>query len=339
MRNIIKISFFTIVAVLLLSCNGKNNLKVDISNIKKVPDYVRFEQKLFDIPLKDTLQGFTNLRDQYPDFFDLFTYKVIQIGGINNNHFNFYISKFITDSLITDVKAQTDKVFSDFKTIKKELNKAFKYYQYHFPDKPLPTIYTYISGFNQSIIVAENILGIGLDKYLGTDNDYYQQLANIQRYKIKNMKPEKVATDAMYGWLITEFEPPQNTNRLIDFMIYNGKMLYLLDALFPDTSDDLKIGYTKEQLQWVKDNELPMWTSIIENKMLYSNKRMDIIRYINDGPTTNGFPQKSPAKTGVWLGWQIVRKYMKEHPQVTLKKLINNHDYQQILSQSKYAPN
>ncbi len=337
MRNI-KISFLTIIILLLFSCNGKNNLKVNISNIKKVPDYVRFEQKLFDIPLKDTLQEFTNLRNQHPNFFDLFTYKVIQIGGINDSHFNFYISKFLTDSLITDVKAQTDKVFSDFKTIKKELNKAFKYYQYHFPQKPLPTIYTYISGFNQSIIVTENILGIGLDKYLGTDNDYYQQLANVQRYKIKNMKPEKVATDAMYGWLITEFEPSKNTNRLIDFMIYNGKILYLLDALFPDTSDDLKIGYTKEQLQWVKDNELPMWTSIVENKMLYSNKRMNIIRYINDGPTTNGFPQQSPAKTGVWLGWQIVRKYMKEHPQVTLQELIDNHDYQQILSQSKYAP-
>jgi len=65
---------------------------------------------------------------------------------------------------------------------------------------------------------------------------------------------------------------------------------------------------------------------------------MDIIRYINASPTTSGFPLDSPGRTGVWIGWQIVRKYMKNFPETTLSELMQNSDYQQILNDSKYFP-
>jgi hypothetical protein len=66
-----------------------------------------------------------------------------------------------------------------FKESERELIKAFKYYQYHFPYKELPVIYTMISGFNQSVVTAENIIGVSLDKYLGRDYNYYHQLSNV----------------------------------------------------------------------------------------------------------------------------------------------------------------
>jgi uncharacterized protein YjaZ len=81
-----------------------------------------------------------------------------------------------------------------------------------------------------------------------------------------------------------------------------------------------------------------MWGFLIEKKLLFSNQRMDIVRYINDGPTTSSFPLESPARTGVWLGWQIVRKYMDKNPEITLPELMKNNDYQAILNASGYFP-
>ena len=100
----------------------------------------------------------------------------------------------------------------------------------------------------------------------------------------------------------------------------------------------LKIGYTALQLDWCEKNEAQMWSQLIEQKMLYSNKRMDIIRYTNDGPTTSGFPLESPGRAGIWIGWQIVREYMDKFPETTLPELMKNSDYQQILNDSKYFP-
>ena len=81
-----------------------------------------------------------------------------------------------------------------------------------------------------------------------------------------------------------------------------------------------------------------MWNYLVEQKMLYSNKRMDILRYLNDGPYTTGFPLESPSRTGIWIGWQIIREYMKKYKEVTLEELMNKNDYQQILNDSRYYP-
>lgn len=331
---ILGISFL---ALLLFSCK-RNPHKVDISGIEKEVDVVRFEQQLFALPLQDTLNEFIKLRNNNPDFFDLFTWQIIRVGGIEEEQFPELMGAFMTDSLILDVKKQVEEKFSDFDKTEEELVKAFKYYRYHFPKKELPTVFTTISGFNQSVFTAENIIGISLDKYLGRDSEYYQQLSNVPLYKIKNMHPGKLVSDVAWGWAITEFSDNKETTTVLDNIVYNGKLMYLLDAMLPEMHDTLKIGYTARQLEWCENNEPQMWNYLVEEKLLYSNKRMDVNRYINDGPSTTGFPTDSPSRTGIWLGWQIVRQYMEQHKEMPLEELMKNTDYQQIVNESGYYP-
>lgn len=331
------ILFVLILAITLASCK-QNPLKVDISNIEAEVEVVRFDEELIVLEGKDTLQSWVELSNAHPDFFNLFTYRVIKVGGIQDEHFGDFMKAFITDSMIRDVKANTDKEFSGYHKLEKQLKKAFKYYSFHFPNKKLPTIYTYVSGFNQSIVTAENIIGISLDKYLGRDCKYYQQLSTIPQYKIQNMHKDKILSDVAYGWGITEFEEANSATNLLGNMVQKGQLMYLVDAMLPTMQDSFKIGYTSQEIEWCEMNEPQMWTYIIEKEMLYSSKRMDIIRYINDAPSTSGFPTDSPGRAGVWLGWQIVRAYMKQHPEITLAQLMANNNYQKILNDSGYNP-
>jgi len=332
---------FSILFAFLLfafSACKQNPLKVDISNSKKDIETVRFDHELFSVDTTNLQNSITALSNKYPDFFNLFTYKIIRIGGFENEHFFDYLALFLEDTLIINVKQTVDKEFADFDITAKELNKAFKYFQYHFPEKELPTIYAYVSGFNQSIVTAENLIGISLDKYLGRDCTYYKQLNHTPEYKITNMYKEKIPSDVAYAWGITEFGSDDKAVTLLDHMIYQGKMMYFVDALLPDEEDSVKIGYTANQIKWCRNNEAQMWNQLIEQKMLYSNKRMDIIRYTNPSPSTSGFPLESPGRAGVWLGWQIVRKYMTRFPEITLDSLMKEKNYQQILNDSEYFP-
>jgi len=337
MKLVKQLFFASIFFTILFSCKP-NPLKVNISDVKKDVQVVRFDQELFSINSDDTLKSITALSNKYPEFFDLFTYKVIQIGGIGDSLFVDRMKQFLTDTMILDVKKLVDAEFSDFGKTEKPINEAFKYYQYHFPGKELPTVYVYFSGFNQSVVTAENIIGISLDKYLGRECEYYRLLNSTPQYKILNMHKAKIVSDVAYAWGVTEFEHTNKATNVLDNMIHHGKLMYFVDAMLPEMHDSLKIGYTAPQLDWCKKNEAQMWSQLIENKMLYSNKRMDIIRYINASPTTSGFPLESPGRTGVWIGWQIVRQYMKKFPETTLADLMQNSDYQKILNDSKYFP-
>ncbi|WP_347840050.1 hypothetical protein [uncultured Draconibacterium sp.] len=326
-----------VIALLFFACK-RNTLKVSISDIAQEVEVVPFGEALFALDGKDTLAAMAELSNAHPDFFKLYTYRVIQVGGLGDTLFPELMRLFLTDSLITDVKTKTDSVFSKPTELSNDLKKAFKYYSHHFPEKELPTIYTYISGFNQSVVTAENIIGISLDKYLGRNCLYYQQLNTTPQYKILNMHKDKILSDVAFAWGNTEFEHADRATNLLSNMIEKGKLMYLVDAMLPDMEDSLKIGYTTQQLEWCQMNEPQMWTYLIEHEMLYTTKRMNIIRYINPAPTTSGFPLDSPGRTGVWIGWQIVRQYMKKHPEVTLPELMANYDFQQILNDSGYNP-
>jgi len=85
-------------------------------------------------------------------------------------------------------------------------------------------------------------------------------------------------------------------------------------------------------------NEAKMWTYLAEHKMLFTTDRMSIKRFNDDGPYTAAFSEESPARTGVWIGWQIVRSYMKLNKEIKLSDLMNNSNYQSILNQSGYQP-
>ena len=106
----------------------------------------------------------------------------------------------------------------------------------------------------------------------------------------------------------------------------------------PDMEDTLKIGFTKKQVDWCEKHEKDIWGLLIKNKFLYSTELDVISKFTGEGPFTTGLAKESPARTGVWIGWRIVRNYMNKNSKITLEELMNENDAQKILSTSKYKP-
>ena len=152
------------------------------------------------------------------------------------------------------------------------------------------------------------------------------------------MFPQKLVYDAMYGFASQLFEYQGNTQNLISEMIHQGKLLYFLDAMIPDGPDSLKIGFSQKQLTWCHEHEQQMWSYLVEKKMLFSGDRMELVRFINPAPFTTPFGQKSPGRSGCWLGWQIVKSYLKKSPGLKLSDLMAENDYHKILNDSGYSP-
>ena len=109
-----KLFGFLIISVLIFVSCTRNPLKVNISGIKEEVKIVRFDRELFALPMADTLAGLTALRSSYPAFFDLFTWKVIEIGGIDEEHFPEAMGEFLADSMILDLNHLVEKEFSTF---------------------------------------------------------------------------------------------------------------------------------------------------------------------------------------------------------------------------------
>ena len=334
MQKIFSFSFLLIVVGFLNSCT-ENHFDVDAVTQIEINAY-RFDQDLMRIDTANMEQDIDELYQKYSHFFSAYSYGVLGIGGREMEDFSTNLKRFVSNSITKEVYQEIQQQFKDNSDIKQEIEKALSYYHYYFPEEDMPNLYFMQSGFNQKIIVDSLVIGVALDMCLGADSKYYQQLA-LPDFLRNKMTKESIALDAMRGmaWSNYTFEGEAN---LASNMIYEGKIQYLLDALFPFKSDAEKLSYSKGDLTWVDEHESEIWDAIIQDEMLYQTDHMQIKNMINNAPFTQAFGNSSPERIGVWLGWRIVTSYMDEHPEVSLQELIANKDYTAILNESNYKP-
>ena len=110
----------------------------------------------------------------------------------------------------------------------------------------------------------------------------------------------------------------------LEELIYHGKKLYLKDLWIPTAEDAAKIGYTYDELLWTQDNEFYIWQYFVENELLYSTDDKLVGRFIAPAPFSRfnlELDSESPGAIGQYIGWQIVRSYMKNNATSILEML------------------
>ena len=326
-----------IALMLLASCKQSRTERIVPSNVATHIQLDRFEQDLFSVS-PDSLQALVpELRKKYGRFVDLFSEGIIHIGKTDSPEYFNYLSQFLGDTMVQNAYRMSQEKFQNINTIEASFNEAFKRFHFYFPEKPTPKIYTFVSGYNLSLAVDDSILGIGLDRYLGANTVQYT-LLGIPRYLVRNMRPEKIPSDAVRAWMYGSFRFNDSINNLASNIIYEGQVMYLTKQMLPQEPDSLIFGFTPNQYRWCFKNEKAMWTNLIENKLLFSTNTLDINKFINEAPFTSGFPQESPGRAAVWIGYRIVESLMKHNDTLTLSEMMGISDYQKFLAMSRYKP-
>jgi len=319
---------------LLFSCSN-NSFDIKLNQTVTVKQ-IRFDQELMQVDTSKIEDAIDVFYKKYPVFFPSYTYRVLKIGGRENKAFSYELKRFISDQTMNAVYREIEEKYEDVSDITNQINEALSYYHYYFPKERIPNLFYMQSGFNQRIIVDSLVLGVALDMCLGADNDYYKQLA-LPEYMRRKLNRENIALDAMKGMAWSNF-PFDAEDNLACNMIYEGKIQYFMDALFPKKEENLKFAYTKEDLKWLNLHEKEIWNAVIQGEMLYQTDRMKIKNMIDNAPFTQAFGNNSPSKIGIWLGWKIVKSYMESHPELTLQELMKRNDYIDILNESNYTP-
>ena len=327
--------FFIILLFSLFSCTKQNRFStVDLSNVDVVPVQIeRFDLDFFAIDTTDVTPSIVALREKYGTFWDLYIRRVIGNRFFSEEEI---IVQFLTDPVVRDFYTDCIAKYTNLSDLEAVFTTAFKYVKYYFPDIIIPDMYAHVSGLQDNILVAEGLMSISLENYLGADYENYQYV--FYDYQIPNLRREKIVSDVVFWWLTTEFPDNIEAPKLLENMIYYGKIMYLTEVFLPGEKEENLIGYTSRQLKWCKANEAEMWNYIVENRHLFSTDVLLTAKYINPAPFTSYFPEESPGRTGIWLGWQIIRSYMDKNQDITLPQLMDNFDVQGILEKSGYRP-
>ena len=313
--------FSSLIVLLLISgCQDDNPLDVDVSHIPVEVEILRFDLDFYGQPPSKLPE----IKQKYPFMFPPRVPDSIW-------------AEKMQDSLLLDLKTQVDSVFPDMTPYKPAIADIYKHVKYYFPKFRVPKIITLFSDWNylKKSVYVDSLQLLSLDNFLGTGNRIYK---GIPQYIKQNMNPENLPVAIAESIVETQVAPPESKVFLAKMINY-GKKLYLMDAYMPDTPDSSKIGYSSKKMQWAVDNEEGVWQYFIDEELLYSNDQKLDLRFLNLAPYSKFYTEQdmqSPGYIGRYIGWQIVRSFMKKN-KVSLQKMIRMPE-EEIFKKSKYKP-
>ncbi len=328
------------IGLILSSCT--RNKKIDVSNINIDVKIERFDHDFDAMHSKPMALQAAYLQKQYGSFYPDFIERILQVGSTKDTTYFKPLRQVFAGKAYNDLKHDADAAFPNMDRQNASLTEAFKYIKYYYPQKPLPRVYAYISGFQAQTTIGDGYFGIGIDLFLGADSRFYPSLTNaFPHYLSRWFTPDNITPRVVEGIAREDMFPEDDNDKaLLNKMIYNGKIMYFMDKILPDVADSTKIRYTTEQLKWCNEFEGKIWGYFLEQNLLYETDYQKIQKYLTEAPFTPGLGEKneSAPKLAVWTGWQIVRKYMDKHPDVTLPQLMADKDAQKLLNESGYHP-
>lgn len=302
-----------------LSCDQKSKVEKEVEEIPVDIKVERFDKIFFETKPEDLAK----VKKQYPFFFPA------------GNDDSIWLNK-MQDPLWREVYTEVEKKYSNFEPVTEEFNNLFKHVKYYFPEVKTPKVITIISemDYTAKAIYADSLVIVSLELYLGKEHKFYQ----FPNYLKQNFEERQIMPDVVSSFAFRKI-PVSPDRTLLAQMIFEGKQLYAKDLLLPEYTDAEKMGYTPEQIKWCEENESYMWRYFIENEVLYSDDPKLNTRFIAPAPFSKFFLEidnDSPGRVGAWIGWQMVRSYMKNN-KATLPELLKT-NAKEIFEKSKYKP-
>ncbi len=310
---------FFLMIPLLFSCKKENKIKEEVAEIPVAFTIERFDKAFYETPVEQ----FQELKAKYPYFFP---------AGVPDTLW----TNRIQHPLYRELYQEVQKQFPNNQFLESELSTLFKHIRYYFPDLKTPKVNTLISemDYESKAVYTDSLVIISLDMYLGKNHRFYE----FPEYLKQNFEPVQITQDVVADFYLRKAKKSTDKSFLSQ-MVYEGKGLYLKELLIPKSTDAERIGYTNEQIAWCLDNEIYMWEYFVERKMLYDTDNNLSRRFIYPAPFSKfylEFDNETPGRVGAWIGWQIVRSYMKNN-EVTLQQMLDT-DEKELFLKSKYKP-
>jgi len=315
-----KFNIILLVVIIFMSCGGESKIEKEIA-AKDVDLTIERFDRLFANADEASLP---ELKQAYPFMFSKRYNDSIWINRIQ-------------DTLQQQLNFEVNKIHGDFKDTEDNIYSFYQHLEYYFKEFRTPRLITVTSDvdYRNKVIVTDSIALIALDTYLGASHDFYY---DIYDYIKLNMDKDQIVPDLAFNYAEKYIYQPKRKT-LLDEMIYYGKTLYFKDLMLPETTDEIKIGYTKQQLDWATLNEENIWQHFVENEMLFSTDNKLPARFINPAPFSKfnlELDGESPGRLGQFVGWQIVRAYAQKSD-TSLQEILST-SAEDIFNKAKFKP-
>lgn len=306
--------------IALCSCGRGDNAAVSMDDVADSIDIEQIEILRFDRAVERYAEMDSAQRDSIVAVYSPVIAVYEQIEGVDDADglMRAMASSRVHGVFYPDVEERLGALDS----IEMELGRGAENLKAALPGVSLPVVYYgAIVPYNQSVVIADSIVVIGLNHYLGEDYEGYGGFDIFRRrLKTKNRMAMDVLESVMR--LQREGAMTDDNRSLASAMIYEGAIVEALHKAMPWMKDADLLGYSNEQLAWAQANEAMVWNKIVSDQLLYGVDPSMIDKMVGMAPYSAFFGSESAPRVGRYIGWKIVRGILERNKNVKLSDLL-----------------
>lgn len=318
------------ITLIFTSCED-DRFEIDISNTNLTLDFIKLDSILQKADQTELIKIRSEFKKKKSDVLDYNLGYCLHIDVNNDTAFYNGKNRFFKNEYIQDLENAIEKESILNTSRKKIIINGFKRLKTSFPYRRTPkTIYQINSSFSSSVFSTDKEIAIGIERYLGPENNLIKQLPSQEFYEwIKeSMRPEYLERDVIVAWLMTNYLE-ETTENYASEMIRWGKLLFIARVCLPELEERLILRYNQKQFEWAVNSKKSIWKYFVDNEVLFKIDEETRTNLLREGPYTIGLPEESPDRIGQFMGYEIVSHYMNEK-EISLQKLITT-PYNEIL--------
>lgn len=213
----------------------------------------------------------------------------------------------------------------DLGVVETALGDATRRAEADFADLKFPRrVIGIVMPYDQSVVVCDSVVLIGLNHYLGADYPGYSGFDDYRRaLKVK----QRIASDVVEATVRSFFPYEWHDGSTVASRIaYEGAVLKMVSDLLSAGVGDI-LGYNDDELNMVSDNESELWTALVSSEKLYSVDRNDADRLVVPAPFSTLGVLKAPGRVGGFLGFKMIDSYLSKNSKVNVYDVLNKKLY------------
>lgn len=248
--------------VLFSACEFKlkPNEEEDVVSTIQVQRYDRLESRYLTTGDFSALQQMNTV---YPMQTRTLIEDMLELGVVNDPEINSKFLNFYQDTTLQIVIADVQLQYADMDDINKQLDEAFNTLKTWIPDLHIPLIYSQIGALNQSIVVGDNLIGISLDKYLGSDYPIYLKY-DYSPTQLNTMRRSYIVPDCICFYLLSLYPLKKYDMRQQEERdLHMGKVMWTVNQVMGEQL--FKTEFTKRVDAYMKKHPNLSIRHLLEN--------------------------------------------------------------------------
>ena len=324
------LGYIMLMAVPLLGSCGDGNRRVPDAPAAEVADLARLMR---DYRGLDSIGRQDSVRRYRPEIESFM--KTVYCDSVTDEA----IVRWSGSRAVAAFTPATDSVFPSIDDFRRDLGHILAVAASEHLDLPRRRYAAVVYGRHEAVLFVDSVMLVGLNHFLGKEFEGYSHWPVY----VRNSKTPENLPYAVAEALIGTSYPYQSTGEdatLLSRMLYEGAMAEARMRTVGGASEAEALGYDEADLKWIDDNEGLLWQELVESRLLYDTSAQVSDRFTAPSPVVRLLPTMWPGRIGRYVGYRIVRSYLKRHPETSLRELLSPEFYNSpdVLALSEYSP-